>query len=207
MLEQDLQRFAALIATVGEVFGKPLTSAVIGIYWGILKDFKFEEVKKATDRYLAHPDAGKYMPKPADIVMAIEGSSQNQALLAWTKALAATHRVGIYTSIAFDDALIHTVIKDMGGWCALCSIETNRLPFASKEFQERYRGYVIQKPTRHPSYLAGIIESQNSASGYFYAPPVLFGNKEQAIKVIETGKHDGPLLGVDQLTISVGENE
>ena len=190
MLDQDLPKFALLITGIGEVYDKTFTSAVIEIYWSVLKSFMFEDVKKAVYSHLENPDVGKYLPKPADIIVAIEGSSQNQALRAWTKVVAAVHRVGRYTSVAFDDALILVIIEDMGGWLRLCNVKEEQLPFIKKEFQDRYRGYVVKKPTRYPKYLTGVIESQNSIQGYKYDLPILIGDKEKAKKVIEAGKYE-----------------
>lgn len=199
MFEQDLPRFALLIVSAGEVYNKTLTSAVIEIYWSVLRDFKFDEVKNAMRSHFANPDTGQYLPKPADIIMAIEGSTQSRALKAWSKANSAVKKIGIYTSVAFDDALIHVVIEDMGGWWKFCSVSDNHLPFVAREFQERYRGYITQKPARHPKYLTGITESQSSAHGYSCAPPILIGNQQEAQKVFDTGKYTGPLLEIDQL--------
>lgn len=189
MIDQDLSKFAAMIVGVGEVYGKSLTEAVIEIYWGVLKAFKFEEVKKAFYLHLENPDAGKYLPKPADIIMAIEGSPQNQALLAWTKTVSASQRIGMYASVAFDDALIHAVIEDMGGWKRFGAIDDKQLPFVEKEFQDRYRGYVVKKPLRHPKYFTGIIESQNSINGYTYNLLVFIGDKAKAREVVATGSN------------------
>jgi hypothetical protein len=187
MFDQDSSKFAVLIIGIGEVYGKSFTSVVIDIYWSVLKAFRFEDVQTAVYRHLKNPDVGRFLPKPADIVMAIEGNSQNQALQAWTKVVSAVQRIGSYTSIAFDDALIHAVIEDMGGWQNLCLTTTERLPFVSKEFQERYRGYVIKKPIRHPRYFIGITESRNSFFDYPCDSPVLFGDIEKAKQVIATG--------------------
>jgi hypothetical protein len=187
MFEQDSSRFAVLIVGIGEVYGKSFTSVAIDIYWSVLKCFRFEDVQTAVYRHLKNPDVGRFLPKPADIVIAIDGNSQNQSLLAWTKVVSAIHRVGSYTSIAFDDALIHAVIEDMGGWQKLCLTSIKQLPFVGKEFQERYRGYVVKKPLRYPKYFIGITENQNSSFGYICGPPVLFGDKEKARQVIATG--------------------
>jgi hypothetical protein len=205
MIDQDLSRFAEMIVGVGEVYGKSLTPIVIDVYWSVLKAFKFEEVKKAIYLHLENPDVGRYLPKPADIIMAVEGSSQNQALRAWTKVVSASQRIGVYTSVAFDDALIHAVIEDMGGWRIFCAVETEQLPFVGKEFQERYRGYVIKKPLRYPKYLTGIAESQNSIRGYVYGPPVLIGDKMKAMQVIATGSHPS-IFGVELSTSVVIRN-
>ncbi|EKE01121.1 MAG: hypothetical protein ACD_21C00209G0005 [uncultured bacterium] len=189
MLNQDLSRFAMLITGIGEVYGKSFTSVAIDIYWSVLKAFKFEEVQAAFYRHLKNPDVGRFLPKPADVVMAIDGTSQNQALQAWTKVDSAIQRFGSYSSVVFDDALIHAVIEDMGGWQKLCLASTKQLLFDSKEFQERYRGYVIQKPVRYPKYFIGIIESKNSSGGYIFSPPVLIGDREKAKQVVATGSY------------------
>ena len=188
MFDQDLSKFAALLVGVGEVYGKSFTSAMIEIYWRILKDFEFEEVKKAIHRHLENPDTGRFLPKPADIIMAIEGNSESQSLLAWSKVCAAIYKIGIYTSVAFDDALIHRVIEDMGGWQRLCKTKSEELPFVAKEFQKRYQGYVIKKPASHPKYFSGLIEQQNSVYGYVQESPTLIGDPTKARQVIASGK-------------------
>lgn len=187
MFDQDLSRFAALIIGVGEVCGKSFTPTAIDVYWSVLKAFKYEEVDQAVKLHLGNPDVGRFLPKPADIIMFIEGSSQNQALRAWTKVISTAQRIGVYTSVAFDDPLIHAVGEDMGGWRVFCAIKDEQLPFVRREFQDRYRGYVINKPLRHPKYLTGLIEHQNSIGGYNYDPPILIGDKAKAKQVIATG--------------------
>ncbi len=192
MQEEDLSRFATLIVGIGELYGKTFTANIIEIYWSALRDYSFAEVKEARDRHLKNPDVGRYLPKPADIVAAICGNSKNQAFMAWSKVEGAIRRVGSYTSVAFDDALIHAVINDMGGWQRLCSSKNEQLPFIAKEFQERYRGYVVLKPTAHPKYFAGIIESQNSVYGYIYDAPVLIGDSTKAREVLTSGIRGSP---------------
>ncbi len=187
MNDQDAPRFAILLIGIGETYGKSFNSETIDIYWYVLKEFKFEEVQKAFYRHLGNPDVGRYLPKPADIIMAMDGTSHNQSLHAWTKVISAIQRPGSYSSVVFDDVLIHAVIEDMSGWQKLCLTKDEQLPFVGKEFQERYRGYVVKKPIRHPKYFIGITERQNSLCGYGYDPPVLIGDVEKAKQVYVTG--------------------
>ncbi len=49
------------------------------------------------------------------------GSTQDAALAAWSKVDRAVREVGPYQSVAFDDALIHRVLFEMGGWIPLGS--------------------------------------------------------------------------------------
>jgi len=188
MLEQDSQKFAKLIVGIGEVYGKPFSSVAIEIYWRVLEAYRLEDVSAAIYRHIENPDVGKFLPKPADIIMAIEGNSQNQALSAWSKVIYAMRIIGGYESVVFDDALIHVVVRYMCSWSKLCDVDDRQLPFTAKEFQERYRGYVIKKPSSHPPYLKGRIELQNSAFDYTYAPPILIGNVIKAKQVMATGE-------------------
>lgn len=198
MFDRDLSRFASLMAGIGVVYNKSLNQAVIDIYWNLLRAFSLEEVEKAIKCHCENPDVGKYLPKPSDLIMAMEGSSQNQALRAWTKVYYAIQRVGSYASVAFDDPLIHAVIVDMDGWQKLCWIDDKQLPFIAKEFQERYRGYVVRRPTKYPKYFIGVFESRNSLCQYSYAPPRLIGDETKVKQVMATGSYGTALENKEQ---------
>lgn len=187
MFEKDSSKFAELIAGIGEIYSTRFTSAAIEIYWQLLEAFRLEDVRAAIYCHMQNPDVGKFLPKPADIIMAIEGSSQNQALSAWSKTTYGMRVVGGYSSVAFDDALIHAVIKSMSSWINLCDAEEKQMPFIAKEFQDRYRGYILKKPASYPKYLPGRFELKNSAFGYACPSPVLIGNVLKAKEVIVTG--------------------
>ena len=195
MFKQDSAEFAKLITGIGEIYRWEFSPQVIEIYWRVLEPFSLEDVKAAVYRHIQDPDVGKFLPKPSDIIMAIGGSSQNQALSAWSKTIYGIQTVGSYESVAFDDALIHVVVWDMGNWIKLCNSEEKQLPFIAKEFQERYRGYVRKRPHHHPSYLKGRLEMQNSIHGYDSPAPILIGNVLKAQEVITMGE-DQPLFAI-----------
>jgi len=206
MFKQDSLQFAELIAGIGEIYRWQFSPAAVEIYWRVLEVFRLEDVRAAIYSHIQNPDVGKFLPKPADIIMAIEGSSQNQALSAWSKTAYAMRSVGGYESIAFDDALIHVVIRSMSGWPKLCDVDDRQLPFVEKEFLERYRGYVVKKPSSHPKYLKGLIEMRNSVCGYTYPSPILIGNVLKAKQVIATGS-DAPFLEISTNTTKLGLNK
>jgi hypothetical protein len=189
MFKQEALSFAKLIAGIGEIYQKEFSTAAIEAYWRILEPFRLEDVQAAIYCHMKHPDSGKFLPKPADIIMAIEGGSQDQALSAWSKTFYGIKVVGSYTSVAFDDSLIHAVVRDMNNWIKLCNTEDKQLPFVEKEFLDRYRRYVTKKPLSYPKYLPGRFELQNSAYGYPCSSPVLIGNVLKAKEVIATGEN------------------
>lgn len=187
MDRSDRAEFAKALTVVSELYGRALSQRLIALYWQVLKQFDWIDVRKAFQAHVTHPDVGQFFPKPADIVRLIEGGGETRALVAWTKVEKAIEQVGIYQSVVFDDPLIHRVLEDMGGWVEVCSLTLERLPFSAREFQKRYMGYVLKKPERYPKYLWGLFERDNTKNGYVPAPPILIGDAGKAKAVLEKG--------------------
>lgn len=187
MQANDINKFTAWIATIGELYGKSISKQLADIYWKSLKAYEFDDVQKAFQTHINNPDSGQFFPKPADVVRFIEGTGESKALEAWAKVEKSVVQVGVYRSIAFDDPLIHAVIEDMGGWVKLCSMKIDQMPFIAGEFQKRYMGYCIRKPDRYPKYLFGFCELENSKNGFEYDQPLLIGDAEMAREVVALG--------------------
>jgi hypothetical protein len=119
MIEQDFDSFCELLGVVSEQYGKPISEGAKILYWQGLLDFEFSAVQQALYRHIRNPDNGMFMPKIADIVRMLQGSTQDSALAAWAKVDQAVRKVGTQVSVAFDDPLIHKVLQDMGGWLGL----------------------------------------------------------------------------------------
>ena len=197
----DMPKFLNLMAGIGELYAKPLSTHLIDIYWQSLQSFELIDVEMALQSHINNPDCGQYFPKPADVVRFIEGNGETKALQAWAKVEKVIIQVGSYQSICFDDPIIHAVIEDMGGWVKLCSVKNEELPFRANEFQKRYLGFTRKAPPRYPKYLMGIAELDNSKNGYAIEAPLLIGDPEVARKVIEEG--GGTSLKVQSLSQAV----
>jgi hypothetical protein len=192
---QHRNAFAALMTGIGELYGKSMTPELVSIYWDGLHDFEFEDVKAAVNLHVRNPDTGQFMPKIADVVKFIEGNTSTKAMRAWQKVLEAARTVGTYSTVVFDDALIHACITDMGGWQAIGLITDDELPFRAREFERRYQSYCVKGPARYPRKLVGIIDQQNAMLGY-EAPShaVLLGDVVQAQLVHDKGGQGGDSL-------------
>ena len=114
-MESDLKQFAKMMSVLGELYSKPLSEILIEIYWRVLKNYSLQEIKADVYSYINHENEGSFMPKPADIIRHIHQQEKQKALDAWSKVENAIRQVGRYSSISFDDQLIHFVIKKMGG--------------------------------------------------------------------------------------------
>lgn len=198
MKHEDKPAFAAMMASLGEYYGREIGEGVIGMYWQGLQHYDLAAVRDAMNRHVANPDSGQWMPKIADISKMLAGTTQDAALRAWAKVDQAVRRVGSYRDVAFDDPLIHRVLHDMGGWVALGNKTEDDWPFVAKEFENRYRGFRARgEIPEYPGVLIGIAGSQNRMAGFKSEQPTLIGNPTKAQEVMRLGC-DKPMIGFTQ---------
>lgn len=165
---------------------------VYELFYESVKQFGFDAVKKAFSVHIQNPDNGQWMPKPADIVRIISGTSKDNSHVAWSNVKKSITTVGSYETIVFDDPIIHRVIQDMGGWINLCASSEDDLPFRGHEFKSRYTAYKSQgEIPDYPAKLYGIIESDNSSKNLIeHIPqPILVGSPEKARQVLLAGSN------------------
>lgn len=199
MQQRDFDGFVDIIQVVSEQYGKRLSDGVIALYWQGLQDFELDAVREALGRHLRNTDTGQFMPKIADIIRMLQGSTMDAALTAWAKVDQAVRKIGTYESVVFDDPLIHLVLHEMGGWIAMGTKTEDEWPFVAKEFENRYRGFKArgEVPT-YPSKLLGMSEAHNTNKGFAVAEPMLIGNADKA-KLVLRGGTDRPLLGMTKM--------
>lgn len=194
----DKKRFVTLLTGLADYYGKELSSGVIALYWQGLQQYDIEAVEKSLWDHTQNPDNGQFMPKIADLTRAMQGRTQDQAAVAWSKVDRAVRRVGTYQDVVFDDPAIHRVIADMGGWVWFGNQLEDEWPFVAKNFENRYRGYKLRGET--PDYapvLLGMANSQNQQQGFRSNPPILIGNQAKANSVM-LGGTNAPLLEMRQ---------
>jgi hypothetical protein len=202
MQPSDYDDFTNIIQVVGEQYGKKLSGGVIALYWQGLQDFDLAAVRDALGRHLRNTDTGQFMPKIADIIRMLQGSSQDAAYSAWSKVDKAVRRVGPYDTVIFDDPIIHRVLHDMGGWIGLCDKTDDDWPFVAKEFETRYRGFKSRNErVEYPAKMIGIFEAHNAKEGYKVAAPMLIGDASKAQEVMRLGTTGSKMLGMIRLEV------
>jgi Domain of unknown function (DUF6475) len=196
MNQSDAKQFALWMTTLGELYGKNISTTLNEIYWKILKDFDFQQVQIAFRYHISNPNGGQYMPKPADIVRIIQGTAEEKALDAWTQVERAIRYIGCYDSVNFEDPYIHGVIEDMGGWIALCATKLTEMPFRANEFQKRYMHCTAIKSEfpNQVTTLPGIIAHQNQQLGFPAPAPQ---------KILCLLKKPAPSLTSDTTTVRI----
>lgn len=193
MKEDDKPKLFALIADVMAFYGKDTSPFALGVWWSACRPFDLEQVRGALNAHAMDPESGVYPPKPADLVRLLQGTSTDRSRQAWGKVMDAMQRVGAYQTVVFDDAVIHAVIDDLGGWMKLCRSEMAELSYTEHRFCESYRAY-INRPgalERYPSKLLGQFEIENRQNGRKVSPPVLLGDPAKAQKVLTLGSSEG----------------
>lgn len=98
---------------------------------------------------------------------AAQGSKEdihNRALVAWQEVVDAIGPVGSNQSVQFEDRVIHSCIKGLGGWIVLAIGDVDEQKWRRKEFLELYAVYAQR--TNHPQKLVGIVEQHNRAAGF-----------------------------------------
>jgi hypothetical protein len=74
----DMPAFAQVMIGLGELYGKAVSETLIELYWAGLKRFDIAAIRRAVHTHIHNPDAGQFMPKPADIVGYLEGSANTK---------------------------------------------------------------------------------------------------------------------------------
>lgn len=206
MNERDLNAFTDLLMSVGELYNRKLSPSLVSIYWEALKHLDFNAVADALNRHAMNPDTGQFMPKPADVIRMMQGTTVDSAMQAWSKVDKAVRQVGPYQTVVFDDPAIHRVIDDMGGWVQLGAKTDDEWPFVQREFEVRYKGYAIRGGGfEFPRSLTGIADTYNLPRGYAAQEPLLIGQPERAQQVLLKGTTGGiQISSVGQIAQRIG---
>lgn len=79
MKQAEFNEFSEAMTSLSELYGKPLSPNAIRIYWMALEGYPLQTVTQAMNRHVRDPQAGKFMPKPADLIGQISASSASSA--------------------------------------------------------------------------------------------------------------------------------
>lgn len=183
----ERRRFASLLTALSDYYKSEISKAVAALYWEGLRQYDFEAIEQAAWAHTQNPDdAGRWLPRISDLRRIMEGSTQDQAAIAWSKVDTAVRVRGTWDDVVFDDAIIHRVIADMGGWVLVGSKGDDEWPFVGKEFQQRYRGFRTRdQMPEYPRQLTGMSNAANRAAGQPQLPPILIGDVDKAKAVLK----------------------
>lgn len=143
------------------------------IYQRAMDPFSDEQIDRAM---LTAALTLKFFPKPAELIELIQGTSKDNAILAWETLLMAVQRYGSYQSVLFGDGKIARTVEMMGGWLDVCAMTEEETKWKAKDFMAIYQGL----PASEPKPLIGRYERDNRIRGFINAipDPVLIGDHD-----------------------------
>lgn len=189
MSENDQTEFAAMLSEVMKYYGRPLTPMQLDMWVGGVSGYTLEQCRHAFNVHVRDPEHGQFPPKIADFARILGGTRTDRAAVAWGKVFDAMGRVGAYSDVAFDDAVIHAVVQDMGGWPRLCRWETSELSYAQHRFTESYRSLAERGVEGYPRVLSGdrSPDADYERRGIPVPVAVLIGDPKRCAAVIAGG--------------------
>jgi hypothetical protein len=127
--------FAKTLAAAGVIHNREVSEFLIDVYLEALKGYDISDCTQALNRLIK---TSKFMPKPADILEALEGDTHAQALTAWPEV----ERLARNSSEAeSNDPITQSVVLEMGGWSRFGRAQYSEYPFLQREFIDRYKTY------------------------------------------------------------------
>lgn len=186
----DKTTFGKGMALLCEVFGKESSELFLKAYFLVLKDLTDKQFEDAVAGILKNKTFSK-MPLPAEILEFAYGSLEDKTLLALYKLETAIKKHGYYTSVVFDDPVIHMAIQALDGWQTICVMQDDEWKWKKKEFMSFYKTFT-HNPVQYPPKLVGFHDHNNEINGYkeYIKPPVLVGDKAKARLVLEHDTQD-----------------
>lgn len=158
--EQEQEYIAGILLAMAENFSADLSSQGVQLYIHCLQDYNFEDVKKALFHILS---TRKYlkMPTIAEILEALHGNPEEDAIIESNKVWKAISQHGAYKSVCFDNKITQAVIDTFGGWVRLCYLyNVSQQHFFKKDFCETYKIF-HKKNIKKSGYFLGVAESHN----------------------------------------------
>jgi hypothetical protein len=98
MKTEDRNTFAKMMIALGEYYNREISDDLMDMYWNGMSHLDISVVREAMNRHMQNPDSGQFMPKVADVIRMTGGSTQDAALIAWSKVDRAIRVVGTLRS-------------------------------------------------------------------------------------------------------------
>ena len=165
MNTNDKQKFRELMIISAEATGFQLTDSTLKTYWALLNRIEIGDFEQAIHAHLLDPEQGMFFPKPANIMKHITGTAKQQeqavkdtAEQAWHAIEGEIRRIGSYGTLKLENKQALAAVKAIGGWKHLCSLTSDQMTWAHKEFTAAYESYERADISMLPDKLPGRFE-------------------------------------------------
>jgi hypothetical protein len=134
----DRKRLVQTLVGVYGFYDRELTEFAIRIWSDALSGIEMATVEEAFAGHLRDTEAGRFLPKPADILRQIKGSAEDAALVAWGDVLNRARAGGGSNGLPEP---ARRAVEAMGGWSVICRSQEDQLGFLQRRFVDMYRAY------------------------------------------------------------------
>lgn len=174
----DKKIFSQMWASVrSDIYDKPISPGGLGIIFNTLKRFSIDEIRQGIELHVNDVQNGNFPITPAHVVAQIEGRGDERAGAAWRKLYGAIGAVGNYADVVFDDAIIHAVIDNEGGWQHVALMSDEDIKFMQARFNKQYNAYVSKSGQfEYPRVLRGATNSDRASKGLELNSPETVGD-------------------------------
>jgi hypothetical protein len=155
MTTDDLEAFGRVMTLVNEIYGDPnreVSDMKMRWYFHVLGDLTIEEVEGAVF-CMSRTRTRHAFPTPGEIREALAETGEGRAEKAFGRLIETIHRSGRYRCPEFEDDIVATTVKALGGWQTVCSWNVEDRQWKRKEFMKVYKACLEQEtegaaPTR-----------------------------------------------------------
>lgn len=132
----DRKRLTASLVGAYAFYDRELTDFAMRIWADALDGIDADTIDAAFARHLRDHDAGRFCPKPADILRQIHGDADERALVAWGEVIAAARSGGRRF-----DGPTQAAIDSMGGMGRLRLATEAENGFLQRQFVAAFKAY------------------------------------------------------------------
>ena len=132
--EQRAEQLAALYS----FYGAELTEFAGRIWLQSTRDISDEQFDRAIQMHIEDPQRGRWLPKPADIIGAINGDKDEASLIAWGRIIEAARAGG--ARIGLDEAA-SSALRDIGGMAAVQRSDESQNSYLQRRFCDSFKAY------------------------------------------------------------------
>lgn len=132
----DSKRLAATLVGAYAFYDRELTDFAMRIWCDALDGIDADTIDAAFARHLRDTKAGRFCPKPADILLHIRGDAEETALIAWGEVLSAAKSGGR----RFDGAT-QRAIDSIGGMGRIRMSQESESGFLQRQFIAAFKAY------------------------------------------------------------------
>lgn len=133
----DRKRLVQTLVGVYGFYDRELTEFAIRIWTDAMSDEDGPTVEAAFARHLRDTEAGRFLPKPADILRQLKGDAADSALIAWGEVLQAVRSGGACQL----SGPARKAVDDLGGMSVIGRADESQNGFLQRRFVDAFKAY------------------------------------------------------------------